>query len=200
MASSLFPDPLQMWRDAVTKLESDVNALATGSTKSQEVVRTLHQLSGVSLGMEQVLEKVIGSYLKRANLPSRREVLELAESLRRIEDKLDRLLPADSTPAPRPPRTRRPSAAADAPPPVAAIESATAPAPTPSEEPAPAAPRARKPARTSKPVGARKPATASKAARAPETVRVPAPSRSRSRAAAKAPARKRVANTPRKEG
>ena len=41
---------------------------------------------------------MIGGYLRRANLPSRKEVLELAESLRRIEDKLDRLLPADSTP------------------------------------------------------------------------------------------------------
>jgi hypothetical protein len=194
MASSLFPDPLQMWRDAVTKLESDVNALATGSAKSQEVVRTLHQLSGVSLGMEQVLEKVIGSYLRRANLPSRREVIELAESLRRIEDKLDRLLPADSAPAPRPPRTRRPSSGAPA------IESATAPAPTPAQESAPASAPARKPARTSKPVGARKPATASNAARAPEAVRAPAPARSRARAAAKAPARTRKSNTPRKEG
>ena len=114
MATSFLVDPLQMWRDAVTKLESEVNSLATGSTKYDEVVRALHQFSSVSLGMEQVLEKVIGGYLRRANLPSRKEVLELAESLRRIEDKLDRLLPADSTPAPRPPRTRRPSSAAPA--------------------------------------------------------------------------------------
>jgi hypothetical protein len=112
MATSFLVDPLQMWRDAVTKLESEVNSLATGSTKYDEVVRALHQFSSVSLGMEQVLEKVIGGYLRRANLPSRKEVLELAESLRRIEDKLDRLLPADSAPAPRPPRTRRPSSAA----------------------------------------------------------------------------------------
>jgi hypothetical protein len=180
MASSPFPDPLQMWRDAVTKLESDVNALATGSAKSQEVVRTLHQLSGVSLGMEQVLEKVIGGYLRRANLPSRREVLELAESLRRIEDKLDRVLPPESTPVPRPPRTRRPSAAAAAPAPAPASESATPPAPPP--------------------LPSRKPAAASKAARSPEPVRAPAPARSRARASAKAPTRTRAANKSRKEG
>ena len=133
MASSFLVDPLQMWRDAVTKLESEVNSLATGSTKSDEVVRALHQFSSVSLGMEQVLEKVIGGYLRRANLPSRKEVLELAESLRRIEDKLVRVLPADSAPAPRPPRTRRPSSAAEVRPPV--------------EAPAPAAPAKRRPAR-----------------------------------------------------
>jgi hypothetical protein len=138
MATSFLVDPLQMWRDAVTKLESEVNSLATGSTKYDEVVRALHQFSSVSLGMEQVLEKVIGGYLRRANLPSRKEVLELAESLRRIEDKLDRLLPADSAPAPRPPRTRRPSSAA----PVEAR--------IPVEAPAPAARAKRRTTRTKK--------------------------------------------------
>ena len=97
MASSIFPDPLQLWRDAVTRLEQDVNALATGSLGSQEVSRSLHQFSTVSLGMQQMLEKLIERYLQKANLPSRKEVAELAESLRRIEDKIDRLLPAEAT-------------------------------------------------------------------------------------------------------
>jgi len=114
MASSFLVDPLQLWRDAVTKLEGEVNSLATGSTKNEQIVSALHQFSSVTLGMEQLLEKVIGGYLRRANLPSRKEVLELAESLRRIEDKVDRLLPADAVitaSAPRPPRTRKPAAA-----------------------------------------------------------------------------------------
>jgi hypothetical protein len=107
MASSIFPDPLQLWREAVTRLEQDVNALATGSLGSQEVSRSLHQFSTVSLGMQQMLEKLIERYLQKANLPSRKEVAELAESLRRIEDKLDRLLPAEAA-VPRPARTRKP--------------------------------------------------------------------------------------------
>jgi len=114
MASSFLVDPLQLWRDAVTKLEGEVNSLATGSTKNEQIVSALHQFSSVTLGMEQLLEKVIGGYLRRANLPSRKEVLELAESLRRIEDKVDRLLPAEAVFAagpPRPPRTRQPTAA-----------------------------------------------------------------------------------------
>jgi len=115
MATSLVPDPLQLWRDALTRLEGEVNAAATGSLQSQDVLRALHQYSTVSLGMQQLFEKVVDSYLRRANLPSRKEVLELAESLRRIEDKLDRLLPAEATPvAPRPARTRRPAAASAA--------------------------------------------------------------------------------------
>jgi hypothetical protein len=110
MTSSLIPDPLQMWREALTKLESNVNSLVTGGMDSQEVMRSVHQLSTVSLGLQQAFEKAIGSYLAKVNLPSRKDVSELAAALQRIEDKVDRLLPA-STAAPtlpRPARTRRP--------------------------------------------------------------------------------------------
>lgn len=133
MAASLFPDPLQMWRDAVTKLESEVNSTLTGSSKSRELVQTLHQFSNVSQGVQQLVEKVVDGYLRRANLPSRKEVAELAQSLRRIEDKLDRLLPAEALGAPgapRPARTRRPPSAA----PAAAL--VPAPAAAPQERPA----------------------------------------------------------------
>ena len=169
MASSFLVDPLQMWRDAVTKLESEVNSMATGSTKYDDVVRALHQFSTVSLGMEQLLEKVIGGYLRRANLPSRKEVLELAESLRRIEDKVDRLLPVEAVaamPAPRPPRTRRPS-------PASAVESG-APAEARAAAAAPASAEARTPAATpddapKKRARPTKPATAKRRARARRT-------------------------------
>ena len=109
MATSLIPDPFQMWREALTKLEGNVNSLVTGGLDSQELMRSVHQLSNLSLGMQQAFEKAIGSYLARVNLPSRKDVSDLAAALQRVEDKLDRLLPASAGPAaPRPPRTRRP--------------------------------------------------------------------------------------------
>lgn len=121
MASSLFPDPLQLWRDALTKLEGEANSLAMGSAKSQEVMRSLQQLSSASQSMQQMVDKAIALYLRRANLPSRQDVKDVAESLQRIEEKLDRLLPQE-VPAelPRPARTRRPSGAAAAPQPTTA--------------------------------------------------------------------------------
>jgi hypothetical protein len=99
-----------MWREALTKLESNVNSLVTGSMDSQEVMRSVHQLSTVSLGLQHAFEKAIASYLAKVNLPSRKDVGELAATLQRIEDKLDRLLPARAaaSAAPRPTRTRRP--------------------------------------------------------------------------------------------
>jgi len=109
MTTSLIPDPFQLWREALTKLEGNVNSLVTGGMDSQELMRSVHQLSSVSLGMQQAFEKAIGSYLAKVNLPSRKDVSELAAALHRVEEKLDRLLPAGAgAAAPRPPRTRRP--------------------------------------------------------------------------------------------
>ena len=125
MIPSLFLDPLQMWRDAINRLEGEANTMATGSLKSPELVRSLQQATAVSAGMQQGFDKMVDGYLRRANLPSRKQVAVLAESLQRIEDKLDRLLPAD-TAAPRPARTRRPPGAA----PVQEIAAAAAPAKT----------------------------------------------------------------------
>ena len=132
MASSLIPDPFQMWRDALTKLEGEANTLATGSLKSNELVRSMNQLAGMTLSTQQVFEKVMEAYLRRANLPSRKEVAELAETLQRIESKLDQMLGTSAGGvAPRPARTRRPAAAAPAP------EPEPAPAPEPAAAKAP---------------------------------------------------------------
>jgi hypothetical protein len=143
MASSLIPDPMQFWRDAVTRLENDFNSAATGSLKSQELMRALHQFSNASMGMQQLFEKAVEGYLRRANLPSRKEVAELAESLRRIEDKLDQLVPGGSGGGPsggaRPARTRRPPGETLTPAPDAAPAGEAASAPMQAKAPAKAA-------------------------------------------------------------
>ena len=110
MATPFFFDPLQLWRDAVNRLESDANTLTTDSLKSPELVRTLQQATTVSAGMQQGFDKLLDGYLRRANLPSRKQLAELTQTLERIEQKLDRLLPPADVP--RPARTRKPAAAA----------------------------------------------------------------------------------------
>ena len=132
MAAPLFPDPLQLWREAVNRLEADANALGTDSLKSPELLRSLQRASAASAGMQQAYAKMAETYLQRANLPSRKQVAELAQALERIEQKLDRLLPPDPT-VPRPARTRRPSSAPSAETPaepvaVAPVEAKPAPA------------------------------------------------------------------------
>ena len=83
MSTSPFPDPFQLWREALTKLEGNVNSLVTGSMDSQDMMRSVHQLSALSLGMQQAFEKAIGAYFAKVNLPSRKDVTELAAALQR---------------------------------------------------------------------------------------------------------------------
>jgi hypothetical protein len=117
MSNSPIPDPLQMWRKAITKLEAGGNALANRAMDSSEFSSALHQMANVTLGMQRNLEKVIGACLKKANLPSRAEVVALGEALQRVEGKLDRLLPveANKSISTRPTRTRVPAQLAPAP-------------------------------------------------------------------------------------
>jgi len=116
MVSSLIPDPLKMWRNAISTLESGGNKLANNAMGSGEFASALHQVTSVSLGMQQTFEKVLGVYLKRLNLPSRKEITELSAVAHRIEAKLDQLVTTEArVPAgPRPARTRRPAVPAAA--------------------------------------------------------------------------------------
>ena len=113
MASSLVPDPLQMFRRAISTLEGKGNSLANRAMKSGEFASALHQVANVSLGMQHLCEKVLGFYLKTLNLPSRREITELAATLHRIEAKLEQLITAEprEPTGQRPARTRRPDEA-----------------------------------------------------------------------------------------
>lgn len=110
------PDPLKLYREAITKFENGVNALASRHFDSKELGLVINQLSKVSLGLQHLSESSLERLYKRMDLPSRSEVASLAAALQRVEDKLDRLLPAPTseTIAPRPPRTRRPAAEAAA--------------------------------------------------------------------------------------
>lgn len=117
MAQSPPLDPLEMWRQALTRFEGGFNTMAHNATDSNEVTQALHQFSGMSRSLQQVFEKASSSYYKRLNLSSRQDIAAMAETLERIEAKLDQLLTAQVPPvqASRPARTRRPPAADTAP-------------------------------------------------------------------------------------
>ncbi|MNR33869.1 hypothetical protein D3C85_1515860 [compost metagenome] len=72
----------------------------------------IDQYARVSLGLRHLSQTSLERLYKHLDVPSRGEVDALAASLRRVEDKLDQLLPAATSTqiAPRPPRTRRPRA------------------------------------------------------------------------------------------
>jgi hypothetical protein len=111
MAKSFIPDPLELLRQAVNRLEGRANTAAGRGLEIDQVVRTLHQLSSVSLAVRQGAETALENVYRRLNLPTGREFAEMAATLQRLEDKLDSLLAAqaESRAAPRPARTRQPA-------------------------------------------------------------------------------------------
>lgn len=65
MTSSSLPDPFEIWRQALSKLEGEVNSMAGSTANSAEFAQALQQFGGVSRGLQKVFEKALGSYYRR---------------------------------------------------------------------------------------------------------------------------------------
>lgn len=124
MVLAFIPDPFRLCRELLDRVENGVNELATRHMDSPRVVRAMFGASKVALGARHFSEKTLEALYRRLELPSRSEVETLAAAVRRVEDKLDMLLPASAKPPrpARPARTRRPAPA------VAEATAASAPA------------------------------------------------------------------------
>jgi hypothetical protein len=125
MADGKDADPLAPWRELVAQWEKNVNSLANRTMASDEYSSSMHGALGLTLKVQEAMRDAMAAYLANANLPSRTEVLGIAERLGGIEARLDRMNallervaaarsgePAAAAPrAPRPPRTKSPPSA-----------------------------------------------------------------------------------------
>lgn len=107
MARSLLPDPLDLLRQAVNRLDGRAPNPQGRGIDIDSVMKTLQQLSGLSLTLRQAMESAMEGAYRRVNLPGDRDLDEINDRLRRLEDKLDRLLAAQAAAKPQPPRTRK---------------------------------------------------------------------------------------------
>ncbi|WP_218510804.1 hypothetical protein [Variovorax sp. dw_308] len=140
MVSSKIPDPLEMWRSALTRMEATVNEMfARQVSSSPQIAKVLDRSTKVTLGLQHVTDKAHAKALARLELPSRSEVQALAAAVQRVEDKLDQLMPATASRPARPPRTRRPA-------PVAAVATLALDGVKPAQAPKTANAPARQPA------------------------------------------------------
>jgi hypothetical protein len=128
------PDPMALWRDMLSQWETNVNALANKTMASDEFSSSMHSSMGGMLKLQDTMKQFMATYLANANLPSRAEVLAIAERIGGVEARLDRMTmlleriaaapradegattataaiadaPATAPPRPRPPRTKKP--------------------------------------------------------------------------------------------
>jgi hypothetical protein len=117
-------DPAVVWQTMLGEMEKGFNAFANQAMASPEFSKVVNQVGGVTAGAQKQLGELMEKYLLTMNLPSRAQMVSMAERLQSIEGQLNEIkallhqvhrhsgAPAQGLPpAPRPPRTRRPPTA-----------------------------------------------------------------------------------------
>jgi len=84
-------DPMALWRDMLSQWETNVNALANKTMASDEYSSSMHGAMGGMLKLQDTMKQFMATYLATANLPSRTEVLAIAERIGGLEARLDRM-------------------------------------------------------------------------------------------------------------
>ena len=114
-------DPVELWQHMIGEMEKGFNSLANQAMASPEFSKVVNQVGGVTAGAQKQLGELMEKYLLSMNLPSRAQMVSMAERLASIEGQLNEIkallqgqsaAPGSSYPAPpRPPRTKRPPSA-----------------------------------------------------------------------------------------
>jgi hypothetical protein len=119
-------DPVAIWQNMIGEMEKGFNAFANKAMESPQFSKVVNQVGGVSAGAQKQLGEMMEKYLVNMNLPSRAQMVGMAERLQTIESQLNEIKAllsqmkpggpdSGAPPAPRPPRTKRPPPAGGAP-------------------------------------------------------------------------------------
>jgi hypothetical protein len=122
-------DPLALWQQMIGEMEKGFNAIANKTMTSPEFSKVMNQAGGVTAGAQKQFGELIEKYLVSVNLPSRAQMVSMAERLQTIEAQLNEIkamlhqMNAGAAASsggpigvPRPPRSKRPPAPQQQPP------------------------------------------------------------------------------------
>src|SRR3954451_956124 len=113
-------DPVAMWQNMIGEMEKGFNSFANQAMTSPEFSKVMNQVGGGSTGAQKQLGELVEKYLLAMNLPSRAQMVGMAERIQAIEGQLNEikallyqvhhnsLAPEGGYGASRPPRTKRP--------------------------------------------------------------------------------------------
>ena len=113
-------DPLALWQKTIGEMEKKLNAFANEAMTSPEFSKLMNNAGGIAAGTQMQFGGFMGKYLLMMNLPSRAQMVDLAERLQTIEGQVNDIkallqhmqkssgAPHSPPGVPRPPRTRRP--------------------------------------------------------------------------------------------
>ncbi|MDI4235372.1 hypothetical protein OZ411_21415 [Bradyrhizobium sp. Arg237L] len=116
-------DPAVIWQTMIGEMEKGFNSFANKAMGTPEFSRLVNQAGGVAAGAQKQFVEFMEKYLVSMNLPSRAQLVGMAERLQSIEGQLNEIKAmlsqmnrsagnAESATAskPWPPRTKRPPA------------------------------------------------------------------------------------------
>jgi hypothetical protein len=121
-------DPVVLWQKMLGEMEKGFNSLANQALASPQFSKAMNQAGGATAGAQKQVGELMEKYLLGMNMPSRSQMVGIAERLQTIEGQLNdiKLLlremqkqTGEARPATgfaKPPRTRRPPDAAPPPP------------------------------------------------------------------------------------
>ena len=108
----------EFWRDAISQWERNSNELATQTMQSPEFGQAMTNMAIGTAGLQKLFAMMLTQSLAHMNLPSRTELLEIAERLQAIEANIAQIQSAlanmtgeyktAASPKARPARTKRP--------------------------------------------------------------------------------------------
>jgi len=114
-------DPVALWQNMIGEMEKGFNAFANQAMASPEFSKVVNQVGGATAGAQKQLGELMEKYLVSMNMPSRSQMVGMAERLQSIEGQLNEIkamlhqmqsasagAAGGSSQAPRPPRTKRP--------------------------------------------------------------------------------------------
>ena len=117
-------DPAEIWQTMIGEMEKGFNAFANQAMASPQFSKVVNQVGGVTAGAQKQLGDLMEKYLLTMNLPSRAQMVSMAERLQSIEGQLNEIKAllhqvhnnsgapqGGYAAAPKPPRTKRPPSA-----------------------------------------------------------------------------------------
>lgn len=116
-------DPGAVWQNMIGEMEKGFNSLANQTMSSPEFSKVMNQVGGATAGAQKQLGEWMEKYLVSMNLPSRAQMVGMAERLQSIEGQLNEIKAmltqmgkatgvATGGPSTQmPPRTKRPPSA-----------------------------------------------------------------------------------------
>src|SRR5438034_4800159 len=116
-------DPVAIWQNMMGEMEKGFNSFANQAMASPEFSKVMNQVGGATAGAQKQLGELMEKYLVSMNLPSRAQLVGMAERLQSIEGQLNEIkallhqvhnnssAPDGGYGTPRPPRTKQPPSA-----------------------------------------------------------------------------------------